>query len=360
MPAAKVRMVKGPATVAVDGACRILGSDVSGQTITIRAGKALPFEPSGRCRLRARLGRGGRMWLADPAAAGTSIWRGLAQQALAGGKKTVMLAGDTDTGKSTLAAYLANVALERGLVPCIIDGDIGQGDLAPPASIGAAALSKQVTDLRDVSASLFEFVGNTSPAGLEHFVAKKLGSILERASSLGDIHIVNTDGYVRGGGTRHKLMIAKELQPDVIVCLGENPELLDVFGKGSWQVLRARASSHASKSSYERKSRRLDQFLRHVGSGLSMAELTQVKFVYMGKLFSPSELSRPPIIQLEPENMKGMFVGLGSNSQVVGFGVITDITPSSVRVRTDVSSFGRVYLSNIRLGRDRAVEIRIA
>jgi polynucleotide 5'-hydroxyl-kinase GRC3/NOL9 len=360
MSLAKVRMIKGPATVAVDGACHVLGSDVSGQTITVRAGKALPFEPSGRCRLRARLGRGGRMWLADPASAGTSMWCDLVQQVLAGGKKTIMLAGDADTGKSTLVTYLANMALERRLVPCIVDGDIGQGDLAPPASIGAAVLSKQVTDLRDVSARLFEFIGNTSPAGFERLVAKKLRSILEHACPLADIYIVNTDGYVRDGGIQYKLMIAQELQPDVIFCLGENPELPDALGKGPWQVLRAKASSQASKSGYERKSRRLDQFLRHVGIGSSAADLSQIKFVYMNRLFSPSELSGPPIVQLEPENMKGMFVGLGLNSRVVGFGIITNINTSSIYVRTDVSSFDRVYLSNIRLGKDRAVEVRIA
>jgi polynucleotide 5'-hydroxyl-kinase GRC3/NOL9 len=304
------------------------------------------------------------MWLAHPAAAGISMWHGLAQQvsALAGGKKiTVMLAGDTDTGKSTLAAYLANVALGRGLVPCIVDGDIGQGDLAPPAGIGAAALSRQVTDLRDVTANLFEFVGSTSPTGFERIVAKKLRSLLDRAGPLGNICIVNTDGYVRDGGIRYKLMVAKELRPDVIVCLGENRELLDSFEeKGGWQVLRARASSQALKSRYERTSRRLDQFLRHVGSGLSVAELSRVKFVYMGKLFSPSELSQPTIVQLEPENLKRMFVGLGSKDKVLGFGIITEITSDNVYVRTDVNSFDSIYLSNIRLREDRAVEIRIA
>lgn len=363
MSAAKVRMVKGPATVTVDGACHVLGSDVSGQTIAVRAGKALPFEPRGRCRLRAKLGRGGRMWLADPAEAGTSIWHSIAQQLLAlavGKKATVMLAGDTDTGKSTLSAYLANAALSRGLAPCIVDGDIGQGDLAPPASIGAAAPYKQVTDLRDISASLFEFVGNTSPAGFERLVAKKLRSILERAAPLGELYIVNTDGYVRNGGVQYKLMIAKEVQPDAIVCLGENPELLDALEEGPWQVLQAKASSQASKSRHERMSRRLDQFLRHIGSGSSAAELSQVKLVYMERLFSPSELFQPPITQLEPENLKRMFVGLGLNGPVVGFGIITGITQRSIHAQTDVDSFDRVYLSNIRLGSDRAVEIRIA
>ncbi len=355
-------MVKGPATVTVDGTCHVLGSDVSGQTIQIRAGKALPFEPRRLCSLRARLGRGGRMWLADPADAGTSLWHDIAQQvtALASGKKvTVMLAGDTDTGKSTLSAYLANVALGLGLAPCIIDGDIGQGDLAPPASVGAAVLSRQVTDLRDVKASLFEFVGNISPAGFEHLVAKKLGSIFKRAGLLGDICIVNTDGYVRNSGVQYKLMIAKELRPDVIICLGENQVLLDTFRDGPWQVLRAKLSSQASKSRHERTSRRLDQFLRHVGSGSSAVELLHLKFIYMERVFSPLELSQPPIKQLEPENLKRMFVGLGSNDQIVGFGIITGINQSSILVQTDVGCFDSVYLSNIRLSGDRAVEIRI-
>lgn len=356
-------MVKGPATVAVDGTCHVLGSDVSGQTVVVRAGKALPFEPSGRCRLCARLGRGGRLWLADPATAGISMWTGIARQvsALAGRKKiTVMITGSTDTGKSTLSAYLANVALGRGLAPYIIDGDIGQGDLAPPASIGAAALTRQVTDLRDVSASMFEFVGNTSPAGLERLVAKKLRSILDRAATLGNICIVNTDGYVSNGGVQYKLMIANELQPDAIVCLGENPGLLNAFRDGPWQVLRARASSQTSKSRYERTSRRLDQFLRHVGNGSSAADLSQVKLIYMDRSFSPSDLSQPPIIQLEPESLERMFIGLGSNGQVVGFGIITGITKRSILVQTDIGSFDSIFISNIRLGRDRVAEIRIA
>lgn len=358
MPA-KVRMVKGPARVAIDGACHVLGSDASGQTIKIRAGKALPFEPSGRCRLRARLGRGGRMWLADPAAAGTSIWSGLDQQVVAGGKK-IMLAGDTDTGKSTLAAYLANVAFGRGLAPCVVDGDIGQGDLAPPTSIGAAAIPSQVTDLRDVTASMFEVVGSISPAGFEHFVAKKLRSILDRVSPLGDICVVNTDGYVRNGGISYKLWVAEELQPDVIVCLGENRELLYALEKGPWRVLRVRASSQVSKTRHERKSRRLDQFLRHVGRGSSSTDLSQVKFVYIDRLFSPSEILRPPILQLKPENLKRMFVGLGSNGRVVGFGIITNIANGRISVQTDVDPFDSVYLSNIRLSRGTVVEIRIA
>jgi polynucleotide 5'-hydroxyl-kinase GRC3/NOL9 len=364
--AVKVRMVKGPARVVVNGICQILGSDVSGQTVKVRAGKALPFELSKRCRLQAKLGHGARLWWAHPNHAGTSMWSRLAQQvsALAADKKiTVMLVGGTDTGKSTLTIYLANMAIRSGLVPCVIDGDIGQGDLAPPTAIGAAVLSKQVVDLRDVSPAMFEFVGSITPTGFEGLIAKKLRSILDRTSPLANITIVNTDGYVSNGGVHYKAVIAKELQPDAIISLGENGVLFDTLETGPWQVLRAKPSSQTYKSRLERLSRRLDQFLRYVGNGSSTAELSQVKVVYMDKLFSPSELSlfQPPIEQLEQESMKRMFVGLGSNGIVVGFGIIINVTPGRgvIHVQTDVNSFDTIYLSNIRLSSDSIMEIRI-
>src|ERR687894_2915195 len=159
----KVRMVKGPAKVFVKGACHVLGNDVSGQIVKVRPGKALPFEPGNQwCRLRVQLGYGARLGWANPNEAGTSMWRSLAEQvsALAAGKKTtttVMLVGDTDTGKSTLAIYLANMAIRNGLIPSIIDGDIGQGDLAPPTAIGAAVLLKKEGVLRCVCSTPFEF-----------------------------------------------------------------------------------------------------------------------------------------------------------------------------------------------------------
>src|ERR671917_2973033 len=234
----KVRMIKGPAKVVVKGTCHVLGRDVSGQTVKVRPGKALPFELGNRwCRLHTRLGYGARSWWADPKQAGTSMWLSLAQQvsdlAAAGKKTTVMLVGDTDTGKSTLAIYLANTAIRRGLVPSVIDGDIGQGDLAPPTAIGAAVLSKQVVDLRDVyvdnnnNTNLFEFIGSISPAGFECLIAKKLRFMLDRTSPLADICIVNTDGYVRDGGVEYKKTIAEEIQPDLVICLDDDDDLFD-------------------------------------------------------------------------------------------------------------------------------------
>jgi len=358
---ANVRMIKGPAIVDVNGACHVLGKDVSGHTISVRPGKAIPFEPSTRCRLCVSLGTGGKMWKANIGDAGTFMWRDIARDisASADNKKfTVMLAGNSDTGKSTLSTYLANFVRGHGLVPCIIDGDIGQGDLAPPGSIGAAMLSGQIIDLRDVSTHLFEFVGNISPAGFERLIVRKLSTILKRGSLLGDISIVNTDGYARDAGVQYKLQIANELSPDVIVCVGKNPALFEALRDGPWRLLRAKASNQTPKSKSDRISRRLDQFLRYVGDGETFAELWKVEFEYKNRLFSQSELSHPPIKQLEKENLKSMFVGLCLSKKVIGFGIVRGIVKDKIYIKTNVKNFDRLYLSNIRLPSNMFGEIR--
>ena len=59
--------------------------------------------------------------------------------------------------------------------------------------------------------------------------------------------------------------------------------------------------------------------------------------------------------------MMGMFVGLGSNGNVVGFGVILNVNPgnSLINIQTNINSFDTIYLSNVRLSSDRIMEIQL-
>ncbi|MCI0561802.1 MAG: hypothetical protein MN733_25225, partial [Nitrososphaera sp.] len=78
----------------------------------------------------------------------------------------------------------------------------------------------------------------------------------------------------------------------------------------------------------------------------------------MGKSYSSSELQDSVVSDiLRPENLAMMFVGLGSNNEISGFGVIVDIGQSEIRIRTDVTGFNEVYLSNVRLEENGARRI---
>ena len=52
----------------------------------------------------------------------------------------ILLLGDPDTGKSTLARRL----IDRDLPVGLVDADVGQGSLAPPCAIGAALIDPRL------------------------------------------------------------------------------------------------------------------------------------------------------------------------------------------------------------------------
>ncbi len=53
-------------------------------------------------------------------------------------KGIAIILGATDTGKSTLAKFLISHLCQRGLKVALVDADIGQSFLGPPATIGFA------------------------------------------------------------------------------------------------------------------------------------------------------------------------------------------------------------------------------
>ncbi len=369
--AAGVYIVKGPAIVFSSGPCSVLGKDVSDRKTTVRAGKALPFEYGEGGSIRVNLGRGGMVWEADMGSAGAYIWQDVASKMLEIRPQRIMLAGDSDAGKTTLSTYLTNVAIQQGLRPCVIDGDIGQGDLAPPAAIGAAVISGQLVDLKQARPDIFEFVGDTTLVGFEHIVTAKLNRIARILQGRCDLCIVNTDGYVQDGGTLYKQGIARELQADMVICMGPSAPVLSDAIKASSPcsyVMQASSAGQAIKSRAERAKFRLGRFLRFTGgrnAGIKSGDPSDLAFVYKNRIFSGkvlSEIGYLPVeqnVDIRPADMSRMFVGLGSGGRVEGFGIVTDISVRRISIQTGLQRFDRIYLSRIGLAESLNEEFRI-
>jgi polynucleotide 5'-hydroxyl-kinase GRC3/NOL9 len=256
-----IHLVRGPAEVTLLGTCQVLGKDVSNNKVSIAAGKILPFEINSDSKINIELSEGGKSWITDYFNAGTAIWQGIIQKIFVEKVKTILIIGYTDTGKSTLATYLLNMALKNAYRPAIIDADTGQGDLAPPNAIGSAIVTEQITDLREVNAQFFEFIGNTSPLGFEDIIIKAVKSALTKIHAYYNLCIINTDGYILNKGIDYKINMAKELQPDRIVCLGELPVFDRFKAKTSSLVLYGRSPHKIKKSRNERNERRLTQYI---------------------------------------------------------------------------------------------------
>ena len=371
MSSHRVHLVKGPAVVSLEGMCQVLGKDVANSEVSVDVGKILPFEISSDCKINIR---GGESWLASSSTAGTSIWREVIQKIFYEKVflRTILIVGDRDTGKSTLAVYIINEALKNGFRPCVIDADIGQGDIAPPNAVGGAVIMAQITDLRDVNMQFFEFVGSINPAGFEDVIINAIKNIINEISTLCNTCIINTDGYIRNNGIDYKVRMAKELRPDLVVCLGD-VSIYDTFRAkyDSSPILYGKSPSNTIKSRIDRRQRRLNQFLRYVSescrSKVTSKELKEIKFVYKRKMYCRVRIGKYGSLHLVNRNgsqingrkLVNMFVALGSNKTILGFGIVLKVSRHRVYLKSDVRDFNEIYLSNSRISEDNISEFRL-
>lgn len=352
-----VLLVKGPASVHCRENVTVLGKEIK-EEIIVRAGKILPFETNDLSKVRVRIYENGSYRIAKGGSVGVSIWKDVAHRMFEN-PKCVMLVGATDTGKSTLTAYLSNIAQSNGLKVGVIDGDVGQGDLAPPGCIGAALIKNQFVDLRDIPAEYYGFIGTTSPMGVENLVIDTIKQILGKIGASFDTCIVNTDGYLDKDGIDYKIALAKTIKPDLIICIDFTSKKFEDF-----EVVHVNAPRKIIKTRAEREERRLVQYARFIGNGKQVFEMKGKNFMFMGKLCEliifRDRLIRLGNTILPSDILRGMFVGLGIGSDVRGFGVITGISSRRMTVKTPYEDkFDTVMLSTIGISRSMRMEYHI-
>lgn len=111
----------------------------------------------------------------------------------------VMVVGEGDVGKTSFCLSLANLGVERGLRVGVVDADVGQSHIGPPAAIGLGVVEKPVSDLSDIPAQALYFIGSHSPAG--HFSRMAVGTakMVARAQGRGlSLIVVDCGGLAMG------------------------------------------------------------------------------------------------------------------------------------------------------------------
>jgi polyribonucleotide 5'-hydroxyl-kinase len=141
----------------------------------------------------------------------------------------VLLAGPTDSGKSTLCKLWINYAVRRGHQPVFVDLDIGQGSITIPGMIAAAPIDRPV-DVEDGFTNvvpLAYFYGHATPsenpklfkAAVSNlaFQANRRLTQMRLAAESG--MIINTCGWIDGLGYDLLLYQIKEFQADLIMVI---------------------------------------------------------------------------------------------------------------------------------------------
>lgn len=132
----------------------------------------------------------------------------------------VLLLGDVDTGKSTLTRHIVGHAGLENIG--VVDTDVGQGELAPPASMGAALfVPGGVTPVGS------KFIGAVTPVRHTRDIcdgAQHLSNLVRRRDP--DLILIDTCGLVRGwAGVGFKTRLIQTVKPDIVLAVSRSGEL---------------------------------------------------------------------------------------------------------------------------------------
>jgi len=189
-------------------------------------------------------------------------WRQSVAEIISCRWRKVLIIGHSDAGKSTYCAFLSRQILASRFDVAIVDADIGQKDIGPPATItlGYPTHSQSLAELQP--ANLY-FVGTVDPA--RRFLPMLVGSkqLVDAAQS--DFVLINTTGFIHGAGRILKSYKIEALQPDIIVALERGTELRPIIkAYGNYRIRRLRPSRQAtSKTPVDRMKARQQAFSRY-------------------------------------------------------------------------------------------------
>lgn len=204
--------------------------------------------------------------------------------------EVVAVLGDVDTGKSTLVTLMANQV--NGVA--VVDSDIGQKGVLPPATVSLAVPEGPFESLSELKPLKSYFVGSITPR--EFFAETIVGvrRLVDEARRMGLTAIVDTTGYIRGPGRELKRLKLEAIEPDVIVALQRGSELEPIVRpfEGRSTVVRLSVSENAREHTREERRRiRAEKWVAYFMEG-TIHRLSVDDFVVSGTaLFHGRELS---------------------------------------------------------------------
>ncbi len=157
-------------------------------------------------------------------------------------RSVVLVLGATDVGKTTLIRQL-----HQRLGGEVIDADVGQSWLGPPACISRGRVSHE-----RVHVSLSYFVGDISPRGNFLQVLSGVAYCLRDAARP---VLIDTDGYITGEAARaYKSELIQLVRPDLLVLLHRAGELsyYKLYAHHGITVIEVPVTHTGSKSRQER------------------------------------------------------------------------------------------------------------
>lgn len=216
-------LVEGKAEVRIQGKAEVFGCPI--ENLTVSEGKILPIYILEDSDVDVE-----GSYIAVRGSTIPESWNKLVKKIEKEEYSKIFLFGDTDSGKSSLATYLANKLEGR---KWLVDLDIGQSDIAHPCAMGIGVTEGGIISISEVGMIDGFFVGTITPTGREARCLRGVASITAKLEGLArgkDKIIIDTTGWIKGKRAReYKLAKIEILKPDIIICFEKTPYYLRNF-----------------------------------------------------------------------------------------------------------------------------------
>ncbi len=137
---------------------------------------------------------------------------------------TVIVLGPVDSGKSSFTALMANRALLYGYTVGVVDADVGQADVGPPACVSATPVSNFILWLRELRPKYMRFVGSITPQKAEERIVAGVVDLTLRLRYNDGVKVivVDTDGWIQGiNSIEYKAEMARYINSDAVIVVGD-------------------------------------------------------------------------------------------------------------------------------------------
>lgn len=213
--------------------------------------------------------------------------RPLAKKLLSPDTRSIMILGEADTGKTTLAGALSSF-ISKDFKTAAVDLDMGQSCIGPLTTVGWGFAKEGAAWDKIVPEEIY-FTGALSPPGSLVPTLAGAKRMMEGALQRAEKVVIDTTGLVSGEiGTILKQYKIELLCPDIIIALeryGELGEILDGFRASSRPaIFRLKAPEAArTRTGAQRAAYREQRFREYfVGARLIEASLNKVGMRYTG------------------------------------------------------------------------------
>jgi len=178
-----------------------------------------------------------------------------------------LILGAVDTGKTTLAIALAKRLAASGPIG-IVDADVGQSHIGPPATVGWAVIDNPQVELSQLPVAGIAFVGDVTPVGHLLQLTAGIAQGVQQVSQAAGLIIIDTPGFIQGPAAAALWWTVHQIiRPALILAVQRNDELSDILvglKTFSCRIEQIRCPLDIPvKSPPERRRYRQDQFDRY-------------------------------------------------------------------------------------------------